>query len=303
MRLLDLLQATDVHFVVLHDEELVGTTALDSDVDIAVDRRADEVLQRLEAGLTREEIVVALIWPYDVGGGASCFFARRDGSGGAQVDMLYDPHGRGRYGLRTSQIIADRKQGARYPVPQQLDRLLYTVVKSRLKGEFDEVRAEIKRVEAVFSRNAGETRAQQLFSPAIASLLRELFDDREAPQTARPIRWIRSVPRIAMRIRRPIGYWVEIVGPATQAEDLAKKLEARIAPWLVVAGLGARPEWFRVFLWWFTRVLPVRWRAGIFVSWTERTRRVVQPDLVLPIADIDIVTPRVVIAMAKRAAS
>jgi hypothetical protein len=279
----------------------VGTPALDSDVDIAVDRRAEEVLQLLEPGLVRAGIVAALVWPYDVGGGASCFFARADGSGGAQLDMLYDPHGRGRYGLRTSQIIADRKKGERYPVPEQLDRLLYAIVKSRLKGKHDQVRADVERVEAAAGTEMALTRAKQLFSPAVASLVRKLLDQRPARKIARPTRWVRSVLRIAGRLRRPIGYWVEIIGPSSQAKELAEELEARLSRWLVVAGSGARPQSSRTPVWWLTRVAPVRWRAGTFVSWSERARSALQADLTLPIADIDVLTRRVIGEMATRA--
>ena len=303
MRVLDLLAASDVRFVVLHNEELLGTPALNSDVDLAVDRGANEVLQILKPGLTRNNIVAALVWPYDVGGGASCFFARTDGSGGAQLDMVYDPNGRGRYGLRSSEIIAERIKGARYPVPEPLDRLLYALVKSRLKGELEQVGINLGRIEASFQKSSARARAEQLFSPATATLIRGMLEHREARQIVRPTRWIRSVARILKRLRRPIGSWIEIVGPRTQAEMLGKQLEARMAPWLVTAGCGARPTGPREILWWLIRVVPIRWRAGIFVSWSAQAPHFLRPDLALPIADIDFLTRTAIAEMAERAAS
>lgn len=303
MRVLDLLDASDVRFVVLHNEELLGTPVLNSDVDIAVDRGANEVLQILKPGLTRHDIVAALVWPYDVGGGASCFFARADGSGGAQLDMVYDPHGRGRYGLRSSEIIAEGIKGARYPVPEPLDRLLYELVKSQLKGEFEQVGIDLGKIEASFLKSTAQARAKRLFSPATATLIRGLLDHRGARQIVRPTRWIRSVSRILKRLRRPIGSWIEIVGPPTQAEVLGKQLEARLAPWLVTAGYGPRPRGSQLIFWWLTRVLPIRWRAGIFVSWTARAPRLLRPDLALPIADIDFLTRTAIAEMAQRAVS
>ena len=157
VKVLDLLSAAAIEVVVMHNEDLIGTPELTSDVDVALSVPVSVVLELLEPRLKEQGIIPAIIWTYDLGGGASVFFTSMNGIVGAQIDILHDVNGDGRYGLRSDQIIAMRQQGIRYQVPSLLDQLLYELVKSHIKERPRQVEASRGRLMSDFTSEASCT--------------------------------------------------------------------------------------------------------------------------------------------------
>lgn len=300
--MLDLLESAGIEFVILHHEELIGTSDLSSDVDIALGTPISKAIEAIRPDLASERIIVALIWAYDVGGGASVFFTNQDGSAGAQIDILHDPRGSGRYGLRSGHIVASRRPGLRYDVPNRLDQLLYLLCKSSLKGREARVAEHVRELTDAFTSEMIGDRVEQLFSRSIGHALRILVAGGDRRPMFRPIRWILSLVRIGGRLRRPIGYWVEISGPMAVAQGNAESLVERFGRWLVRSESGRRPYSVARYYWWLTRVVPVRLRPGIFVSWSEGSTERLRADLVLPASESpDDLAELVIAAMAGRA--
>lgn len=296
---LNSLSASGVTFVVLHSEHWIGTSELSSDVDIAVDSPVAHVIARASNRLAEQDIAVALIWFYDLGGGASVFFSNRDGTAGAQIDMLHDLNGRGRYGIRSGRLITASSRGLRYRVPNELDGLLYSLVKSSLKGKRGSTNAFseelMNRYEAII-----DSRISELFASSMGRVVRALTRGKPRPYALRPARWVNSIARLATRIKRPIGLWVEIVG--FEAEEAASRVSKDISGWLARVDYAERPRGLRVFGWWLARVAPIRWRPGVFISWSIRTSFRPTADLIL-YATNEPLGKDIVRAMAARATS
>ena len=125
IRFLDILQATGLRFVVLHREAELGSNSLESDLDLAVDHPADDVIRRMVGDLKSADLHPVIRWPYDIGGAVTFFLSTEAGDHGIQVDLLHDPRGKGRYGLRTGELQKRAVSGKRYPVPDPLDERLY----------------------------------------------------------------------------------------------------------------------------------------------------------------------------------
>ena len=299
---LDLLSAAPVELVVMHNEELIGTPELNSDVDIALSVPVSEVLALLEPRLKELGIIPAVIWTYDVGGGASVFFTSRDGMVGAQIDILHDLKGDGRYGLRSDEMLARRQQGSRYQVPDRLDELLYELIKSHIKGRMRQVEVSRGRLKSDFTIEEISSRADQLFEPPVAKVVRRILRNERGRAPFRARRWFKSLIRLGNRLRYPIGFWIEICGPSDKSEPLAIELRERFGSWLVASAASARPRrGLGVLYWWLTRVSPVRMRAGLFVSWSERSNKRLQPDLTLKPSESSSLAEQIVAGMGNRA--
>jgi hypothetical protein len=133
-RLLEGLERARIDYAVLHREEDVARGCVDSDVDVIVDRPVPRVLCTLLSHLS-PDVVLLMTWRYDVTSWSS-FWARAGlADGGVQLDLSYDPEGWGRYGLRTTQMLARSEVGIRFRRLSPPAELLYLALKRSLKGE------------------------------------------------------------------------------------------------------------------------------------------------------------------------
>jgi hypothetical protein len=301
VRILDSLMSTGVRFLVLHDEEKVGSDALTSDVDIVLDSPISRALPLLRQALSGTGLLVGLVWPYDVGGGASVFFTDAEGKAGAQIDALYDLRGSGRYGLRSSRLFAGQRPGKRFPIPNRLDELLYAARKAAVKGKLSELNTVRRIISSEFAAEAVRRRVRELFSVSAANSLLVALRRGKAGWSFRPQRWLQSLVRVGMRITQPIGFWVHIIGP--ESENKARELRSRFEAWLVRVEIGNHRAGAGALLWWATDVVPVRLRPGLFLSYSEKSLESGKADLLLrsPQATA-ILAKSIVEAMARKAA-
>lgn len=305
VKILEALTEAGVRFVVLHGEEKIGTADLDSDVDLAVDLVPRAIVEQVTPGLEDRGLLVALIWRYDIGGSASVFVTTRDGSAGAQIDMMYDPHGRGRYGLRTDVVMANQRPGIRYPVPAPLDQALYLLRKARSKGRTFLVEQILSGFESEGSDANARERARELFSPGVAADVVNEIDRGSRRRAIRPWRGVATVGRLIGRVVQPIGYWVELAGNSSKSAVAASELTKRFGVWLVRVETSSRPAGQLASVgWWLRKVMPVRMRPAVYISATGAPPgRRPSADMTLavdPDQDVADLAGRIVAGMAAR---
>src|SRR4051812_29477386 len=102
--LLDGMCELGIPFAILHDQQALLDGVLASDVDVAVSEPVEMALAALAPWGCARGLYLVCVWPYDVAG-LSTFWMTEDGAAGAQLDLLYDPAGRGKYGLRTDLAV------------------------------------------------------------------------------------------------------------------------------------------------------------------------------------------------------
>ncbi|HKY47916.1 MAG TPA: hypothetical protein VJQ79_08050 [Acidimicrobiia bacterium] len=269
LQVLESLTAADVRFAVLHKEELLGSRELDSDVDLVVDVPAPEALHRTSSAFEDLGLRAALLWPYDLGGTTTVFVTTSNGDQGAQIDFLFDPTGRGRYGIRTDVMLGDVGTGRRFPVPGAVDQQLYLIRKGACKGQPDRVEAGLAGLARLSSTGDAIARARVLFSPRAGTEMVRLLAGGATTAKPAPNRPVGNAWRRARRVVRPIGLWAEIVGSEERASAQAARLEDRFGRWLVHTDRARRVRGAAGILWWIRQVAPVRFRPGLFLSWAE----------------------------------
>jgi hypothetical protein len=243
------------------------------DADIVVGRPAKEVVAAVGQNWMRHDIFPVVVWPYDVGGSASVFLMNATASKGAQLDLLHDPKGLGRYGLRSGefQIV----QGSDPPTVSEMDELIYLWAKRSIKGP----RKEVAHVEAASRDNWGAFLTQADKMIAHPDLRRRLGRKRSiGPEIAREIeRSLRQAVRVAGRLWRPVGFWIHSPDPAP-AEDLHLRF-GRVMPG---SRVGAVPVSFlEQSMWLSMSVIGVKWRPAVYVSFGPSLRTYFKPDFVV----------------------
>jgi hypothetical protein len=108
--LLDTLASTGVPYAVLHGEDRIADGRAESDVDLAVGCPPHQVLRSLAPMLAASGLFLGLVWPYDVCALTSVWLSA-PGPDGVQLDLLCDPGGDGKYGVRTDALLQRRIRG------------------------------------------------------------------------------------------------------------------------------------------------------------------------------------------------
>jgi hypothetical protein len=297
---LDVLADSGVRFAVLHKESAIASGSILSDVDLVVDQDPREIVAQHVPALHRVGLHPIVVWPYDVASTATVFLALSDGSDGVQIDFLRDPSGAGRYGVRSTVLLEDAQPGERWPTIRADHQFLYLIRKRSCKGEEDEVARLLASVSDLEKRRLGRE-TEKLFSPRAAERLRPLLDpgpgrDRERPDVHPAIGSL----RLLGRLRHPIGFWVDVAGDGASA--CAQALSARFGRYLPWTRAEQRPRAPAEPLWWCLNVAPVRWRAGLFVTWSRNPRRIPRADSTFASdrGSLDDISGRVVSAMERR---
>jgi hypothetical protein len=106
---LDTVASTGVPYAVLHGEDRIADGRADSDVDLVVGCPPHQVVRSLAPMLAASGLILGLVWPYDVCALTSVWLA--PGPNGVQLDLVCDPYGWGKYGLRTDALLQRRIRG------------------------------------------------------------------------------------------------------------------------------------------------------------------------------------------------
>ena len=269
---LDALQQAGVEFAIVHGEEAVATRQPLSDIDVVVNQPPLEVLRASIVFLHAAGLHPITINPYDAGGSASVMIATEDGLDGLQLDLLFDPHERGRFGLHTNVLLESRAAGRRWPVVAPECQIVYLIRKRHWKGDVAALQGLRRRSEAVDKASLEEA-IQDLAGAAAARGVRRVLEGYLQDPFHVPLgnKWA-DLHRRVERIRTPVGYWVDLVG--TDRERDALDLTRRFGRYLANTRATARPEGMLTGALWLVRaVVPVRLRTGLVISYSRAEHR------------------------------
>ena len=283
---IDALADSGLQFAILHGEARVARSEATSDVDIVAADPPGVALRRARPHLQSVGLYPVMLWPYDVGSTATVLLATEDGSEGVQVDFLCDPLGRGTDGLRSDGLLSQRVGGTRWQVLDPVHEQLYLIRKRDRKGDVDTLAALLREAQETPVTDM-ERAAAVMFRPDVAERVLDMIRTgatATGPAKPAPGHSVREAQRWMNRLKMPVGSWAEVVSP--DGEVPARAVAQRFGRFLPRIGVGRRPESGSA-IWWMREVAPVRWRAGLFVSWGERSKGP-QADLLLQGAPADI---------------
>jgi hypothetical protein len=273
-----------VGYAFLHGETEVAVGTVRGDLDLVVSEPALQCLRRARHHLADEGLCILSAWANDVGGTGAVCIADRRGEAGVQLDLLYDPRGAGKFGIRTTRAMKRTVKGERWPTLPDIERLLYVARKGQLKG--DRMRTA-RTLTALREHDPAQVDQvlQWLFSFRPRLELRRLLAGRGPLPGGRRLSHLRSLWRYADRMRAPAGHWVEVYGDGSAA--IGSSLADRLEPLMIGVARGPRPGHNAAFLWWWVMsVLPTRVRAGAYVSWAGVSAGK-RADVVLEVAEVD----------------
>ena len=255
---LDGLTAADVPYALLHGPDPLSTRRT-SDLDLVVDRAPASIIVECVDHWHQRGVQPVVFWPHDVSESIIVFLATADGRHGVQLDLLYDRHGIGEFGIRTPALLATAAVVEGLPRVSEASSLVYQWRKRKMKRQADRL-VELRRRALEFDRSALLDVSRSLTGSVNDAL--ELrgerpiapYRRRRRPISSEAVRWFN-------RISQPIGCWAHVSDYA-----LAVDLSARFGRFLVVASHTRVPPLAKQLVWWWSDVLPVKLRAGVVIS-------------------------------------
>jgi hypothetical protein len=271
---LDVLDRRGVEYAVLHAAERIRAGTVASDLDIVVAGDPGILIAGLVDELRDVGLTPVMDWNYDLGGTRTVFLAADGGQDGIQLDLLADPEGRGRYGVRSNLLLAGRHFDGRLPVLAARDEVVYLLSKRLIKGDRRRV-AEL--VAAASADPEVPSRVAQLLVPSVATAVRAVLDGRRAKPPARPGRRLATGVRLARRFSRPVGFWFHITD-----RRVAEEVRDRVARFIPHVTLAAVSDGRSTAVWrrWRTRLGP-----GIALSTGNAAARGADAVIDAPTAD------------------
>ncbi|CAN5845124.1 hypothetical protein BH23ACT4_BH23ACT4_09790 [soil metagenome] len=246
---------------VLHGEDRLARFEPVTDVDLVSGLLPIELVRSTESEWSRMGLHPIIFWPYDVGGTATVFLTTPRANEGVQLDILHDPAGQGQYGLYSGRLLDHLIQGEQFPRLDHWATLAYTARKRLVKGEIQAFRAAWH----PDSRQGERAARHVLAEGAVQEMISGRFRARPWISTARVARAIR-------RLARPIGAWAHIFDDRASSEVMALELERRFSRILPHVHSSQLPQpGPRLPGWWASHVAPVRWRPGVYFSWSARS--------------------------------
>ena len=293
------LAVSGVPFALLHDEERVLAQGVESDVDIAVGVSPRTVLARSLDQLHASNLHPIVVNEYDAGGSASAYIGTADGKDGLQLDMYFDPSGVGRFGLRTGPLLEHSVEGTRWRIVAPEHHNLYLLRKRHWKGDLHRIDHVVNELA---SHDSDQLRRaiQSLAVPEIGVSIRRVLNGDQIPFRAPRRNLPYDLGRRLKRLRRPVGFWVEIIGSGS--ESIAKDLAQRFDRFLTTA-VGKRPgNWVSLARWLLRDVAPIRLRPGLFISWTPEESGTPHANLEIPHIQkpVPVLAHQIVTAMESR---
>lgn len=236
--LLTALEATGIHYAVLHREPDVAVGAIDSDIDIAVDRPAYEVVGRLADAVSAADLQLVLVWPYDTNA-LTTFWLSQGCAAGVQLDVLHDPDGANSYSLRTGAALGRTERGDRWLRLAREVEYLYLLSKRWAKGDAVRVAEMSRRVAGGTDRRELLALADEVLAPRGVRAVRSAFAGRRPGRLPRVAAAVRS--RVSRRIWRrlclPVGVVVRLVGEDRDVVPAAHHVRGLLGGVLVRAEL------------------------------------------------------------------
>jgi hypothetical protein len=240
-----------------------------SDVDLVISRplTAGSLRQLSDETLGPLRLTPILVWPYDIDA-VALFATDPAGYSGVHLDLVHDRHGLGKLGIRYASFLEHAGEAETSAAAQvdPSDRALYLLRKRHWKGQLTAL-AELRQ-RAHGDRTRLLSRAREVLVPAAQRDVTELLNDprTDPPPFSRSLRGRASTPlRLVRRAARPIGMWAHLENADGAAAEL---VAARFRRTLVAARsieltdttqASHRRTWLR-------EIAPVRWRAGLAVS-------------------------------------
>lgn len=223
MNLVSELERSGVDFAFIHDEEAFVKGRSTSDIDILVDRPPNQVAAMLSHQCP--ELLLAVDANYEPGALASIWIdPQRNGI--VRLDMLHDPQGKGRLGVRTGALLDRRIPGLRYPRLSPSDELTCRILKRWVTAD--------SRLSDTISL-AGSAGSQNLTSegPLTHRAIRDLasaLSGQRIPTTTLRMRRSRAVlQRWAWdRLRNPQGFVIGFEGSNVERAESAALWKARL---------------------------------------------------------------------------
>ncbi len=280
-----------VRFAVLHGYEQLETDQI-SDVDIVVGQDPRAVIRAAEGSWREGGLVPIIMWPYDIGATVTLFLATRDARDGVQLDMLYDPEGIGRYGVRSDVLLRHVEERPLAPAVDRSARLLYLWQKRTAKdqaGRLDSLRRE------AIGIDPDELRSMSREITGSASSALGLMGSGVLTTPRRRLAVMARMSRLAGRLRHPIGAWVHV-----SLDGVGSELGQRLSRHLVMVRCARLPPPVRQALWYLVDVAPVRYRPGVFISVGQQNRFVMAPDIEIVGGQPDQAAVELVEALRKR---
>jgi hypothetical protein len=187
---------------------------------------------------------------------------------GAQLDMFFDPGGRGRLGIHTGELLRNVETGTRFPAVGPLHRSLYLLRKRSWKGDSTAM-SELRRQMSVFTQEEFEREAKRTLRPGVYRELAHYLEDEDERPFTPPVGYReRNAVRIVSRLTRPVGFWVHFSGVHAEAHAVASA--EQLGRILVVADHSRLPGGVaRQARWLIGNVAPVVLRPGLFASWSS----------------------------------
>lgn len=234
---------------------LHGASRLESDSISDIDLVVADASTRMPAlvdALKERDLEIVMVWPYDVNS-VTLLIASPMMEEGAQLDLLDDVPGIGKYGLFTDVALSQSSLGR----VSDLDSWLYSVQKRITKRQLDRAMELAQRI-PVEPREVGARAAELLRRPQALMSLLELDTTHTSPRSLGPI--FPEVRRLVRRLLLPVG-WAVHLEDHTAADQLEVRLR-RFVPH--VARVSERHRSI-------VATTSVRWRPGVVVSSGHRT--------------------------------
>jgi hypothetical protein len=279
-----------VRFALLHGGERLASGQV-SDVDLVVGDDPPAVVRRVAAPWAARGLVPVVLWPYDIGGTATVFLATPDATEGVQLDLLFDPDGVGKYGIRSSALLASADPTTGLPMVSATAGLIYLWQKRVAKADPAQL-DELTRVAR--TADSRELVAVSEIVTGSAAAAHQLLAGQPVLRIRHRKHPLRQGIRATRRVAKPVGFWTH----AAEA-DTAIELARRCARFLVCSGTAPTPSPIRQPAWWIASIQPVRLRPGVFLSHGPLPRWPA-PDLVLSASSADEAARQLTAAMNAR---
>jgi hypothetical protein len=279
-----------VSFAVLHGYERLEGLNL-SDVDLVVGQDPQQIVRKSMPFWKQRGLVPILAWPYDIGGTLTVFLATGDARDGVQLDILYDPEGRGRCQVRSEALLSFGRERPIGPAVTDEARLVYLWQKGMVKGQDDRLLALRREAAAVDYERLAEVSLLVTGSVDAARGLAGTEVPRELERRLEP--WSR-ISHVARRVKSPIGLWAHVVHG-----QVGGVLTRRLARYLIIVRSSGLPGMWRQIPWYAAKVAPVRYRAGAFIS-LGNGKLVRRPDVKIRSDDVEQAASELIESMTLR---